>query len=76
MVRLYVPVGVVVAVVTLMLEVPAVGLGLKVAVAPAGTPEALSVTFPANPPEGVTVTVYDVLAPCTTVWLAGEEESE
>ena len=40
-------------VVTNIAEVPLVGLGLKVALAPPGSPPALSVTLPANPAIGV-----------------------
>src|SRR4051812_25166825 len=58
-----VPVGVVVEVVTVSVEAPVVGLGLNDAVAPAGRPLAASVTEPVNPPDGVSVTVYVVLAP-------------
>jgi hypothetical protein len=69
-VTVYVPVGVVVDVVTAIVEVvevEATGFGLKVALAPAGSPLALSVTLPVNPPERVIVAVYEVLAPWTTV---------
>jgi hypothetical protein len=38
-------------------EPPVMGLGLNVAVAPEGSPLALSVTLPEKPPEGVTVAV-------------------
>jgi hypothetical protein len=57
MVSGYVPAGVVVAVVTVRVEVEVAGLGAKAAAAPAGSPEALNVTLPVNPPEGVIVTV-------------------
>ena len=53
-----------------------VGLVPKVAVTPAGNPEADSVTAPVKPPEGVSVTVLLPLLPWTTVTLAGEAESE
>jgi len=36
---------------------PATEVGLNEPVVPAGIPEALNVTVPAKPPEGVTVTV-------------------
>jgi hypothetical protein len=36
---------------------PATEVGLNVAAAPAGSPEALNVTVPVNPPLGVTVAV-------------------
>ena len=60
-----VPGGVVVTVVTVMVDVPVpvTDDGLNVAAAPAGNPPALNVTVPVNPPDGVTVTVYVVLAP-------------
>ena len=53
------PVGVVLAVVTVMVDEPEVVTdgGLKLAVAFAGNPLALNVTVPVNPPVGVTVTV-------------------
>jgi len=65
MVRVEVPVGVVLLVVTVIDEdpEPATEGGLKLALAPAGKPLALKATVPLNPPVGVTVTVYDVLAP-------------
>ena len=40
-----------------IVDTPAVGFGLKEADAPAGRPEALSVTLPLKPPAGVTLTV-------------------
>lgn len=43
--------------------VDVVGLVPKLAVTPAGNPEADNVTLPVNPPEGVTVIVLDPLAP-------------
>jgi hypothetical protein len=50
---------VVVLVVTDIVELPEVTteVGLKLAAAPAGRPEALKVTVPVKPPEGVTVAV-------------------
>ena len=56
-VTLYVPVGVLVEVVTDIVEVEVVGFGLNVAAAPAGSPLALSVTLPVNPPDCVIVMV-------------------
>jgi hypothetical protein len=57
----YVPAGVVVAVVTAMVELlglePDSAAGLKDAPAPAGRPLTLSVTVPLKPLFGVTVTV-------------------
>ena len=53
------PVGVLLAVVTVIVEEPEVvtDVGLKLAVAFAGNPLALKVTVPVKPPLGVTVTV-------------------
>ena len=58
MVKVKVPVGVVLTVATLMVLEPEVvtDVGLKLAVAPTGNPEALNVTVPVKPPDGVTVT--------------------
>src|SRR5215471_12575467 len=50
---------------------PVTEAGLKLALAPAGNPLALRLTAPANPPEPVTVAVYDVPFPAVTVWEAG-----
>jgi len=60
--------------VTTLVEV--VGLVPKVAVTPAGRPDAESETLPVNPPEGVTVIVELPLLPCVTVRLLGEADSE
>jgi hypothetical protein len=59
MVTVKLPVGVVVAVVTVTIEEmsPEAGFGLKLAVAPAGNPAALKVTSPAKPPFRVIFTV-------------------
>jgi hypothetical protein len=48
-----------VAVVTVIVDVPDVvtEAGLKLAAAPPGSPVALNVTVPVNPPDGVTVAV-------------------
>lgn len=53
------PVGVVLAVVTVKVEEPEVvtDAGLKLAVAPVGSPLTLRFTVPVNPLVGVTVTV-------------------
>jgi hypothetical protein len=53
------PAGVVLLVVTVMVEVPepVTVVGLKLALAPAGNPPALKVTVPEKPPDGVIVTV-------------------
>ena len=53
-----------------------VGLVPKVAVTPAGRPEAERVTLPVKPPLGVTVIVELPLLPCVTVKLLGEADSE
>lgn len=75
-VRLNVPVGIIVVVVTVMVDAPDPGneLGLKLAVAPAGSPVALKVTTPLNPPTEAIVAMNWVLFPCTTVWEEGEAE--
>ena len=61
--------GVVVLVVTVIVEVPLVVIvvGLKLAEAPVGKPLALSVTAPVNPLSAPTVTVYVVEFPAVTV---------
>ena len=55
---MYVPVGVVLPVVTLMVvePEPLTEVGLKLAPAPDGKPLTLKPTVPENPPEPVTVT--------------------
>ncbi len=76
------PVGVFAAVVTLSVELAALGdvtvTGFvpNVPVAPVGNPVTLRVTVPLYPFEGVTVAVYDVPLPCTTVWEEGEADTE
>ncbi len=59
MVTVELPVGVVLAVVTVMVvePEPVTEEGLKLAPAPVGRPEALKLTDPLNPFNGVTVTV-------------------
>ena len=73
MVRVYVPAGVVLLVVTERVEEPeaVIEVGLKEPVAPAGSPLTLNATVPAKPPEPVTVVVYDVPVPAVTVCDAG-----
>jgi hypothetical protein len=48
---------------------------LKDAVMPEGRPEAARATFPLKPFCGVTVIVLVLVAPCTTVMLAGDAAS-
>ena len=50
--------------------------GLKLAVTPAGSPEAERLTLPLKPLLGVTVIVLPPLPPCVMVTLAGDVESE
>ena len=61
MVKVLVPVGVRVLVLTVRVEVPPLGtetgFGLKLALEREGSPETLSETEPVKPPEGVIVTV-------------------
>jgi hypothetical protein len=59
MVRVELPTGVLALVVTVIVDdpVPVTVVGLKVAVAPVGSPLALKVTIPLKPPEGVIVAV-------------------
>jgi hypothetical protein len=82
MVSVYVPVGVVVELVTVRVEFEVLGddipngLGLKVPLAPVGKPLILKVKLPLYPFKGVPVTVYCVLAPCMTVCEAGEADTE
>jgi hypothetical protein len=72
-VRLEFPPAVDGAVVTVRVDVPAPVMvaGLKLAVAPAGSPVTLGVTVPLNPFSAVVVTVYVALPPPTTVCVAG-----
>ena len=68
------PPGVVAAVVTVSVEVPAVvtDVGLNVAVAPAGNPLTVRATAPVKPFTAADVGVYVVPAPCATVCVAGD----
>jgi hypothetical protein len=50
------------------------GFGLNDAVTPLGKPEAEKVTLPANPFEGVIVTVLVPLVPCVIVTLVGDAD--
>ena len=59
-VSVYVPAGVLELVVTLRVllpEPPVIGFGLKLPLAPEGSPLTLNVTLPLKPPDGVTLTV-------------------
>ena len=67
MVTVNVPVAAVAFAVRVNVLVVVVGFGLKDAVTPLGRPEALNVTLPVKPPNGVTVMVLVPLFPCTTV---------
>ena len=64
-VNVYVPVGVVDAVLTVSVEVPepVTEVGLNVPVAPVGNPLTVNATELLNPPVAVTVGVYVVLPP-------------
>ena len=72
------PVAVVDATATVILEVPepgdGIGVGVKPTVTPAGCPVADKATAELNPPEMPTVTVDEPLLPCTTEAEAGEAE--
>lgn len=78
MVNVKVPDGVEVVVVTDMVDEPepVTDVGLKLALAPAGNPPTLKLTLPPNPPDPVTVAVYEVLPPAVTVAEAGVAEIE
>ena len=70
--------GVVVPVVTVIVELPlaVIVVGLKLAEAPVGNPLALSVTVPVNPFRAPMVTVYVVELPAATVCEAGAAPME
>ena len=55
--------------------VDVVGFVPKLAVTPAGSPDADKLTLPVNPPVGVTVMVEFPLLPCVTLKLEGEADS-
>src|SRR5215831_5913668 len=55
---------------------PVTELGLKLALAPVGKPLAVRPTTPLNPPDPVTVAVYEVPLPAVTVCDAGDAETE
>ena len=71
-----VPVVAVLLAVKVRTLVDVVGFVPKLAVTPAGKPEADNVTLPVNPPVGFTVMVLVPLPPWVTVTLVGEAESE
>src|SRR2546422_7954765 len=68
------PVEVVAVVLTVMVAEPVAGLGLKLALAPAGNPLALKLTTPVKPPEGEMITVSAALPTWVTVREAGVAE--
>src|SRR5438067_13464244 len=70
-----VPVVAVALAVNVRLLVPVVLAGLKVAVTPAGNPDADKLTLPLKPLLGFTVMVLLALLPCVTETLVGEAES-
>jgi hypothetical protein len=61
---------------TVTMLVVAVVAGLNEAVTPTGSPDAASTTLPVKPVFGVTVMVAVALAPCTTLNVETEDESE
>ena len=75
MVTVEVPVVALALTVKVTTLVDVVGLVPKLAVTPAGRPEADKLTLPVKPPDGVTVTVLLALPPWLTLTLAGEAES-
>jgi hypothetical protein len=78
MVRLELPAGVEVVVLTVSVDDPELltDAGLKLAVVPAGKPETASETLPLKPLIAPTVAMYVVLLPAVTVCDAGVAESE
>ena len=76
--RLLVPVGVeaVVVIVTVDEPEPVTEVGLKLAVAFAGSPLMLKLTVPSNPPKEPTLTVKLVELPCCTLKEEAEAERE
>jgi hypothetical protein len=71
-----VPVAAVLLAVNINALVPVVLTGLNDAVTPLGKPDADKLTLPLKPPWGATVIVLVPLAPCKTVTLLGELDSE
>lgn len=74
-VTLAVPVVAVLLALKVTTLVDVVGLVPKLAVTPAGSPDADKLTLPVNPPEGVTEMVEFPLLPWVTLRLEGEAES-
>lgn len=77
----YIPVAVEAVVATFMVEVTAVAptmtvAGVKLAVAPAGSPLAPNVTLPVYPRMGVMVVVYVAEEPAVTDWVIGGDSTE
>jgi hypothetical protein len=77
-VSVYVPAGVAVLVVTDIVDdpEPVTEVGLNEALAPAGNPLPERLTVPPNPPDPVTVALYEVPVPAVTVCEAGAAETE
>jgi hypothetical protein len=73
-VKVYVPAGVAVVVLTVRVELPeppVIDEGTKLALAPVGNPLTLRLTVSVKPPLGVIVAVYEVPLPAWTVCEAG-----
>ena len=64
------------AVTVIVEELPVVPLGLKLALAPLGNPEALNVTAPLNPCVRSMNTVKEALLPCTALMDVGLAQIE
>ena len=75
-VELPMAVPVVVLTVSVVDPEPVTELGLKLPVAPDGSPDTPKFTVPLKPLIGVTVTVYEVLLPTTTVCEDGDIVTE
>jgi hypothetical protein len=71
-----VPVVAVPLAVSVKVLLPVVLAGLKLALTPAGRPEADRLTLPVKPLSGFTVIVLVPLPPCVTVTLAGDADNE
>lgn len=76
MVTVAVPVAAVELVLRVKVLVEVAGFVPKLAVTPAGRPEADRLTLPVNPPAGVTVIVLFPLPPCVSVRLEGDADNE